>query len=286
MISIIIPTFNREDKVLRAIKSIEKQKFKDYEIIVVDDGSEDKTRERIELLMQKNSRIKYFYIKNSGPGQAKNYGVEKAKFDYVTFLDSDDELYSVNTLEKIKLEIDKNNEVIGFEEIIKIGDKGERKEKLRRIKNMKKYILEYPLNYPGYPPYTIKKSIYIEVGGLNSQEKWGEALLFWRKIFLKNPNFGLINEVGYIYHLEGDDNVSKGKLIKNQNRSELVYNTIKNSYEVLNKELNNEEKSIWTMVLFLINIKRKKIKLHLFKGMGILSILSALFYVFKRRAYK
>lgn len=86
--SIIIPTYNREEKVLHAITSILHQSFKDYEIIVVDDGSTDKTENKISALQE--DAVRYFKTENSGVAHARNYGIVKAKGDYVGFLDSDD----------------------------------------------------------------------------------------------------------------------------------------------------------------------------------------------------
>lgn len=98
--SVIIPTYNRAEFLLLAIKSVLSQKYTSFEIIVVDDGSTDETEAVIASV--KDSRIQYLKIKNSERGAARNTGVRHAKGDYVTFLDSDDILYPnylSNTLE-------------------------------------------------------------------------------------------------------------------------------------------------------------------------------------------
>lgn len=86
--SIVIPSYNREKKVLHAIESILKQSFNDYEIIVVDDGSTDDTEAQIKGLHQEN--IRYFKTENCGVAHARNFGILKASGEYVGFLDSDD----------------------------------------------------------------------------------------------------------------------------------------------------------------------------------------------------
>lgn len=86
--SIVIPTYNREKKVLNAIRSITDQSFKDFEIIVVDDGSTDKTNEAIYNMQ--DPKIHYFKTENFGVAHARNYGILKASGSYITFLDSDD----------------------------------------------------------------------------------------------------------------------------------------------------------------------------------------------------
>ncbi len=89
-ISIIIPTFNRENKILKAIESVLSQTYKDWELIIVDDGSTDKTKDKIQKYLH-NEKIKYIYQTNKGVGAARNLGVRNATGDVICFLDSDDQ---------------------------------------------------------------------------------------------------------------------------------------------------------------------------------------------------
>ncbi|MHA4842616.1 glycosyltransferase family 2 protein [Flavitalea antarctica] len=92
MISIITPTYNRALLVQTTIKSIQAQTFKDWELIIVDDGSTDNTEEAIQHFLE-DSRIRYVKKSNSGQAASLNVGVQYAKYDFITFLDSDDEAY-------------------------------------------------------------------------------------------------------------------------------------------------------------------------------------------------
>lgn len=94
--SIIIPTYNRVGLISRTIDSILNQSFSDYEIIIVDDGSQDHTNEIISSLNK--DFIKYFKTENFGVAHARNFGINKALGRYVGFLDSDD-LMEVNHLQ-------------------------------------------------------------------------------------------------------------------------------------------------------------------------------------------
>ena len=87
LVSVIIPTFNRALMVIEAVESVLAQKFDDFEIIVVDDGSKDDTQNR--LLAYKN-RITFLSQKNKGVSAARNTGVKNAKGEFIAFLDSDD----------------------------------------------------------------------------------------------------------------------------------------------------------------------------------------------------
>ncbi len=92
LVSIVIPTYNRELYLEKAVKSIQSQDFTDYEVLVVDDGSTDDTKQTIASVVYKDRRIKYFYQKNSGRSAARNLGIENAVGDWLLFLDSDDML--------------------------------------------------------------------------------------------------------------------------------------------------------------------------------------------------
>ena len=108
MISVIIPTYNREKKLIRAIESILNQTYQDFEILVVDDGSTDRTRDLVEEIDDR--RIKYLYQENQGACVARNYGIACSKGNYIAFQDSDD-LWLPEKLEK-QLRIFQSNENI------------------------------------------------------------------------------------------------------------------------------------------------------------------------------
>lgn len=86
--SIIIPTYNRAHFLKIAVNSVLSQTFSDYELIIIDDGSNDKTGDAIEKI--KDKRIKYIYQSHQGVVKARNKGVIEAKGDFICFLDSDD----------------------------------------------------------------------------------------------------------------------------------------------------------------------------------------------------
>ncbi|MCS6821489.1 MAG: glycosyltransferase [Microscillaceae bacterium] len=89
--SIIVPTYNRANFIEKTLRSVLNQKYQNFEIIVVDDGSKDNTREIVTNI--KSDKIRYFWKENGERGAARNYGMKYARGDYITFLDSDDLLY-------------------------------------------------------------------------------------------------------------------------------------------------------------------------------------------------
>ena len=104
--SVIIPTYNRAAFVLNAIQSVMKQVFSDWELIVVDDGSTDNTKDVVTGL--DDQRIRYIYQQNAERSAARNNGIRHARGKFICFLDSDD-VYLPNHLESFhKLILEKN----------------------------------------------------------------------------------------------------------------------------------------------------------------------------------
>lgn len=99
IVSVIIPCYNYGKYIEQAIQSILEQSYKNWEIIVVDDGSDDEyTIEKLEELKKKYAVIK---IDRSGPAVARNVGIEAAKGKFILPLDSDDTIHSDYLLEAI-----------------------------------------------------------------------------------------------------------------------------------------------------------------------------------------
>ena len=89
--SIIIPTYNRVKIIKASLDSVVLQNFTDWELIVVDDGSTDNTKQLVNAII--DDRIQYLWKENGERGSARNFGVKQAKGQYVFFLDSDDLVY-------------------------------------------------------------------------------------------------------------------------------------------------------------------------------------------------
>lgn len=89
-ISIIIPSYNEEKNISRCLDSVMNQTFSDFEVLCVDDGSNDKTFDIIKNYSEKDSRIIPLKNPNKGVSSARNFGIENAKGDYIGFVDSDD----------------------------------------------------------------------------------------------------------------------------------------------------------------------------------------------------
>ena len=128
-ISIIVPVYNSSKTIERCLNSLVNQTIKDIEIIIVNDGSTDNI-ETIIKEYEKNYKdiIKYYFKENEGVAKARNFGIEKAKSDYILFVDADDYI-DIHLIEYLKPYIDKNIDLIKFK-LQRVNDKNEIIEKV------------------------------------------------------------------------------------------------------------------------------------------------------------
>lgn len=116
-VSIIVPVYNMEDCIERGVKSITNQTYENLEIIIIDDGSKDKSYLKCLAEADKDRRIAVFGKNNQGPASARNLGLRKATGDYVYFFDIDDILMP-NAIERLAAVMEEKNadlSVCGFE---------------------------------------------------------------------------------------------------------------------------------------------------------------------------
>jgi len=132
LISIIIPVYNSEEYIERCLNSVIAQSYKNWECIIVDDGSTDKSFDILESWSKRDFRFKVLHQANAGAGMARNAGIEQAKGEYLVFVDSDDMIAS-DYLERLS----HHNEDIVFIDIDAISENGKilRKEYLSAYKD-------------------------------------------------------------------------------------------------------------------------------------------------------
>lgn len=241
LVSVIIPTYNRENFIEKSIESVLNQTYKNIEIIIVDDNSSDNTFYIIKKYMEKYDFIKYVkHDINKGGSAARNTGVNLAKGKYVAFLDSDDEW--INTkLEKCvdKLKCDCNIDMV-YSDMISI-DVNTGIEKIYRSKQWEdKYYGILCENIIGSTSLiVIKRNVFNEVGGfkegLPSCQDWD----FYINV-CKNYRVEKVNEPLLRYYIHS--NSISGNLNRVIEGHNLILNKVKKLLENDNKY--NKERNI------------------------------------------
>jgi len=212
--TIILPVFNAESYLNRCIDSLLSQNYDNYEIILINDGSTDRSVEIIHSYLKKTNKIKYFYKKNGGIGSAYNIAFQHIEGDYVLFIDNDDELapFALDKLNKILSII--NFDIIQFGIIFL--------EELNKFKKKSKVInLELYLNKsiikchykifkdPILSSRVYKKDLFNNIILLNQSVCIDE--LIFPQILYKTKSIKFIKEYLYTAHIS-TNSVSRSKL--------------------------------------------------------------------------
>ena len=145
LVSVIIPTYNRSKLVTRAVESALQQTYPNCEIIVVDDGSTDDTR---EILGSYKDRIKYIYQENSGQGVARNTGIRAARGKWIAFLDSDD-IWLPEKLSRQMEILTRSNAKVSYTNMIwnsKVGDISSSNKASHKNPNYEVKVFDEPLD--------------------------------------------------------------------------------------------------------------------------------------------
>ena len=176
--TVFTPTFNRKELLEKLYKSLQKQTFKDFEWLIVDDGSTDGTGEKVkEFLEESKLDIKYFYKENGGKQRAYNFATDKANGELFICLDSDDE-YVEN----------------GFETILKYWEKY---EKNREIAGMG-YLSMYPDGEIIGSSFPEKEMISTQFDIYNKYGVKGDKGLMFRTEIIKKYKFPVFDDEKFI----------------------------------------------------------------------------------------
>lgn len=240
-ISIIVPVYNVEKYVEKCIQSLINQSYKNIEIILVDDGSNDRSNKILDEYAKVDSRILTIHQKNKGVSATRNAGLKVATGEYVGFVDPDDyvdyQMYET-MLKKIELNMS-DLAVCGFSKVTELSDKEEIFEIKDELLSPKKCV-EDLFDFRG--GYAIKPSVWNKlfrrdkIGDLKFDENIGisEDLKFVVQYILKCNSIVYVKQAFY-KNLQRDGSItrSKGKaaqIIKTVEIDNFVYDEIKKIY--------------------------------------------------------
>lgn len=214
LVSIILPTYNRGKSIQRSINSILDQTYEDFELIIVDDGSTDNTKEIVSIY--KDSRIRYFKHEiNKGQSIARNTGINNVNQDckFIAFQDSDD-IWVKNKLELQIRAFDESPERVG---LIFCSYKKIYLNKLQKIfptqkipKNGDMYYKLLESSFIGTPTTVIKKECIKKVGGFDESLTFLEDWEFFVRIS-KYYHFKFIN-LPLLYSYESEEGITSSEI--------------------------------------------------------------------------
>ncbi len=181
--SVIIPSYNSAKTIVRALESVVSQTYQEFEIIIVDDGSVDNTKEVInKFLKNREISYKYIYQENNGPSGARNKAVKNSSGQYLAFLDADDE-WHIDKLQILYKNIEESNakfisskySINPFATIEEI--------------NIKKYLFKDFLisNRTSTPCTIVQRKLFDKVGGFDERLSYSEDYNLWLKISYIEP---------------------------------------------------------------------------------------------------
>jgi glycosyltransferase len=224
-ISIITATFNSGKFIESCIKSILKQNYKKFEIIIIDGLSTDSTIKKIKKLLDKHNNIKFFSEKDLGIYHALNKGIEKANGDIIGFVHSDDLLYNKNVLSNI-IDVFKNSNIDGVYGDLQYVEKQNTNKVIRywKSKDFKPNLINKGWT-PPHPTLYLRKKVYEKHGLFDLSYKISSDYDFMMKIFMDNTfNFKYIPKVITKMRVGGISNKNiKNVLIKSFEDYKVIY---------------------------------------------------------------
>ncbi|MED0969752.1 CDP-glycerol glycerophosphotransferase family protein [Bacillus paramycoides] len=241
--AVVIASYNVENYIEEAIQSVLKQTLENVQVVVVDDGSTDKTQDIIREMASKHTNIKYHFLENTGsPSEPRNIGISLAEAKYITFLDGDDylgldaceKMYSYAEEQKADLVVGKMMSFVGesFFESSKVNPRfAERYKYESSIKGYKEtHIKHNPILYL-FPSSCSKfyRAELIQRIRFNRHIRYGEDFLFAIESFFDSRKTILIED--FVYYYRGrretdNESTTQQKTLKNLSDLQIALTTV------------------------------------------------------------
>ena len=210
IVSVVIPLYNKENEIQRAIQSVLAQTYSDFEVIVINDGSTDNSLEQAQQI--RDPRIRIISQENQGVSSARNNGVAMAKFEWIAFLDADDEWYPefLESLLSLKTQFP-NADVLSSSYIILDRDGTSRLPRTSTLfsKNWRGIITNFIEILQMDSPFDsssiiVNKHTFDKIGGFVKGVHFGEDVDIWIRLSLQSK-IAYINKPLSIYHKESEN---------------------------------------------------------------------------------
>ena len=245
LVSIIIPSYNRKEYLGKAIESILSQSYKDKEIIIVDDASNDGTEEYIKDKYGKNTIIKYYRNDvNMGAGESRRKGLSNANGEYLIFMD-DDDYYTNDSFFKSAIKILVSNDKISFvssSSMIEYISENRREESIMNIEgeiDNAEYLSAFQQKYmkSNSTFTTIFRKISLQKANINEVEMLNDSTIYLRALLTGNAY--ILKTISGVYRIHSNNISTKldvDFIIQNLNEKYKVYEEIKKKNILKNAE--------------------------------------------------
>lgn len=213
-VSIVIPVFNGERYIKDCIESLQKQNYKNIEIIVVNDGSLDNTEKVVNEIIKNDSRVKLINQKNSGVSEARNNGINSSTGKYITFVDSDDTVcneyieYLVSLIEENDADISLTRTAFKFNNTTKLINSND-KDKIEFFSGFDaaNEMLLYKIIISSWNKMFKKELLIYNDIKFNKNLSFGEGFEFVINAFLHSNKIAIGNKKIYNYRVDNENSV-------------------------------------------------------------------------------
>ena len=225
LVSIIVPIYNKEKFITKLLNSIIRQTYKNLEIILIDDGSTDRSLEICERFASKDTRIQIYSQNNSGVSTARNKGIEVAKGEYILFIDSDDDIAN-NFVESFINNLEEDC-------VVKCNYKGNKNVLMDRREYLEKIISGEVLGVCW--GYLLEKE---KIGQIrfDQQTSYMEDTIFMVEYINQISKVKLINQNVY-YHTRNEESLTSDDTNIEKKINEYIYSLNKIKKIILKKKI-------------------------------------------------
>jgi len=208
--TVVICTFNRDKLIGRALQSLVEQKYRDFEVIVVDDGSTDQTFGVVKKFREKLN-LRYIYQQNKGLSVARNVGGFSANGEYITFLDSDDEYLPKHLLSRYEILTQDRSiqflyggiQIVGNEYVPDANDP-------TNLIHLSECVVG--------GTFFIKKELFIKLNGFN-QLKYGDDYDFYKRVLQEKVKIAKVDFPTYVYYRNTEDSICNTLINKRKSKN-------------------------------------------------------------------
>ena len=232
-ISIIVPIYNTEKYLHRCIDSILAQSFSRFELLLINDGSQDNSGKICDDYAAKDSRVRVFHKENGGVSSARNLGLDNARGEWITFVDSDDFVYE-NYLENFDVFTNKDYDLINQGLKIDKNFNGCSEFKFSFNGERDNWLNEATLNGTfGYIVIKLFKSEIIKTNKIyfNTEIRFQEDELFILSYLAVCKSIKSVPKVGYFYFVPDWGKYIGGNVEKKLQRTNLMIDILQNNFE-------------------------------------------------------